>query len=240
MPKLTTTEFVSRAKQIHGDKIDFSMVKYKNNKTKVNLKCDICGYEWNVCPCSILKGHGCSKCAIRKQAERQRKTKEDFIKRAQELHGKDRYDYSLIEYKTNFIKVKIICLRCGMCFEQTPSNHLQGNGCPYCARNRKLTTDQFIKKAQRIHGDKIDFSKVKYVNSQTKVLLRCNVCGYEWWAISNNAPPLWVEYFTVVYLCCCESNFHFTSPFFESFTNFINSSAKALARFSSSATKSNP
>ena len=43
MLRLTTAKFVSRAKQIHGDKIDFSMVKYKNSKTKVKVKCKKCG-----------------------------------------------------------------------------------------------------------------------------------------------------------------------------------------------------
>ena len=147
MPRLTTTEFISRARQIHGDKIDFSMAEYKNSDAKVRLKCNVCGHEWETKASHVLSGHGCPKCAVRRRAERQRKTREEFIRQAQEVHGKDRYDYSLVEYKKNSVKVKIICLRCGMCFEQTPSDHLQGCGCPYCAGRRKLTTEQFIKKA---------------------------------------------------------------------------------------------
>ena len=36
------------------------------------------------------------------------KTTEQFIIQAKEVHG-DHYDYSLVDYKTNKIKVKIIC-----------------------------------------------------------------------------------------------------------------------------------
>lgn len=35
MKKLTTNEFINKAKEIHGDKYDYSKVEYKTNKTKV-------------------------------------------------------------------------------------------------------------------------------------------------------------------------------------------------------------
>lgn len=37
--------------------------KYVNNKTKVHCRCKICGYEWKPVPSSLLRGHGCPKCA---------------------------------------------------------------------------------------------------------------------------------------------------------------------------------
>lgn len=40
---------------------------YINNKTKIHAKCLICGFEWDVVPASLLNGHGCPKCARRKQ-----------------------------------------------------------------------------------------------------------------------------------------------------------------------------
>ena len=48
-----------------------------------------------------------------------RLTTKEFIERAKAIHG-DKYDYSLVEYKTNLDKVKIICKNCGKVFEQTP------------------------------------------------------------------------------------------------------------------------
>ena len=45
-------------------------------------------------------------------------TTEEFIKRAKEIHG-DKYDYSLVEYKGIYEKVKIICPIHGL-FEQSP------------------------------------------------------------------------------------------------------------------------
>lgn len=40
-----------------------------------------------------------------------------------------------------------------------------------------LTQEEFIRRAKGIHGDKYDYSKVEYVNSETKVTLICPVHG---------------------------------------------------------------
>ena len=37
----------------------------------------------------------------------------------------------------------------------------------------KLTTEEFIKRAQEVHGDRYDYSKVEYVNIYTKVCITC-------------------------------------------------------------------
>lgn len=42
---------------------------------------------------------------------------------------------------------------------------------------KKPTTEQFIEKAKSIHGGKYDYSKVEYINSQTKVTIVCPIHG---------------------------------------------------------------
>ena len=63
----------------------------------------------------------------------QRKTTEEFVRRAKEIHG-DKYDYSKVVYFNNSTKVCIICPKHGE-FWQTPANHISYNGCPHCKRN---------------------------------------------------------------------------------------------------------
>ena len=53
-----------------------------------------------------------------------------FVEKAKRVHG-DKYDYSKVEYKRNNKKVCIICPIHGE-FWQTPSCHLQGQGCNSC------------------------------------------------------------------------------------------------------------
>ena len=41
----------------------------------------------------------------------------------------------------------------------------------------KSTTSEFIQKAERVHGDRFDYSLVSYINNTTKVLIRCRKHG---------------------------------------------------------------
>lgn len=50
---------------------------------------------------------------------------------------------------------------------------------------RKLTTETFIEKARKVHGNKYDYSKVNYINSQTKVCIICPEHG-EFWQTPNS------------------------------------------------------
>ena len=62
MKKITTEEFINRAKKVHGDKYDYSKVEYKNAHTKVCIICPIHGEFWQI-PNAHLQGQGCYKCS---------------------------------------------------------------------------------------------------------------------------------------------------------------------------------
>lgn len=49
----------------------------------------------------------------------------------------------------------------------------------------RLTTEEFIERARKLHGDEYDYSKVKYVNIETEVCIICNKHG-EFWQTPNN------------------------------------------------------
>jgi hypothetical protein len=169
--KLTTEKFIERAKEIHGDKYDYSKVNYKNNKTKVTIICKKHG-EFLQKSSNHLRGYGCLDC----YNDNKRLTTKEFIKRAKEIHG-DRYDYSKVDYKNSYSKITIICPNHGE-FLQTPSEHLRGSGCFNCgSNNKKLTTEEFIKRAKEIHGDRYDYSKVDYKNSYSKITVICKKHG---------------------------------------------------------------
>lgn len=102
----------------------------------------------------------------------QKTTTAEFIAKAKAIHG-DRYDYSLVDYKRNCIKVKIICKEHGV-FEQTPNNHLNGKGCGKCARpNFGITADGYIDKVRKIHGNKYNYSKTKYRRMIDRIIITC-------------------------------------------------------------------
>lgn len=45
---------------------------------------------------------------------------------------------------------------------------------------KKSNKEEFIKKAKQVHGDKYDYSKVNYINSQTKVCIISSEHGEFW------------------------------------------------------------
>ena len=102
-------------------------------------------------------------------------TREEFIDKAIAVHG-SRYDYSLVEYKRAHSKVVIVCKEHGK-FTVTPNNHLSGQNCQKCIGNKQLTTDEFILKSHVVHGNKYDYSLVRYTSNKLKVTIICPIHG---------------------------------------------------------------
>lgn len=113
-----------------------------------------------------------------------KKTTEQFIEEAKKIHG-NKFNYSKSEYKNAHTKVCIICPEHGEFF-QSPISHLRGDKCPSCSGNKKLTSEQFIKKSNEIHNNKFDYSKVDYKNNSTKVCIICPEHGEFWMQPSNH------------------------------------------------------
>lgn len=178
--KLTTEEFVQKAREVHGDKYDYSKVEYKGATTKICIICPEHG-EFEQKPCMHLYGNGCFSCGVASRSSNNRSNNDIFIRKSREVHG-DKYDYSKVEYKNATTKVCIICREDSHGeFFQVPSSHLRGVGCPLCGitKNKGLkTTKDFIKDARRVHGGKYDYSKVEYKDSTTKVCIICNEKGH--------------------------------------------------------------
>ena len=166
-------EFIIKSKLVHGDKYDYSQVVYVNNKTKVKIVCFKHGV-FKQKPADHLQNHGCKICGYNDSRKSLLLTTEDFIERSKLIHD-DLYDYSLVDYKGMHIKIKIICPIHGV-FEQRPDDHLHNHKCALCSE-RKSSTNEFIKKAQKVHGNKYDYSLVNYKNAGTKVKIICPVHG---------------------------------------------------------------
>ena len=139
--KLTTKDFVKRAKLLHGDKYDYSKVEYKGMHIKVCIICPIHGEFWQTPSCHLKTG-GCEKCGIEKRTTLRTMSKADFIRKAIEIHG-SKYDYSKLVYKGSDKKVCIICPIHGE-FWQIANDHLRGSHCPSCSvRMSKPENDIF-------------------------------------------------------------------------------------------------
>ena len=177
--KLTNESFKERARQIHGNKYDYSRVEYgKNNKEKVCIICPEHGEFWQR-PNRHLSGDGCPYCCKNKKL-----TQEEFIERVNLIYNY-KYDFSKSVYTNTDTKVKCLCSEHGE-FWQTPHHLLQGVACERCGTERaskikiEYSAGSFEEKARKVHGDKYDYSKVKYINCNTKVCIICPEHGEFW------------------------------------------------------------
>ena len=150
-------EFIKNAKKIHGNNYDYSKVIYKNSQTHVIIICNTCGHECSITPSNHLKGKGCKKCGHIKQSLTVRnRQKKLFLAKAKKLYN-DRYDYSYDEYEYAEEKIKILCKKHHIFFEQTPVGHLHGTGCPLCSPISKGELEIF----NILNDMKIDFVQQK-------------------------------------------------------------------------------
>ena len=166
--------FIEKSHIKHSHKYDYSKVEYINNKTKVCIICPEHGEFWQI-PRNHIQGNGCPKCAKISTQLKQKLGNDLFINKSKQIHN-DKYDYSKVEYINNKTKVCIICPEHGE-FWITPTHHIDNKrGCPKC-NERIFNTESFIKKANKVHNNKYDYSKTIYNGYENKVIIICSVHG---------------------------------------------------------------
>ena len=133
--------FIQKAKEIHGDKYDYSKSFYQKSIIPVEIICPIHG-SFLMRPHNHLKGQGCPLCANKEKGAYRKNNTENFIERATKKHN-GKYDYSKVEYVNNHTKVCIICPEHGE-FWQKPNDHLRGIGCFQCGRKYNLAEKEVL------------------------------------------------------------------------------------------------
>lgn len=182
--RLTTEEFIRRAKVIHGEKYIYDKTVYVNQKTIVTITCRKHGDFSQIAGNHInpLQKNGCPYCAREHQNDGTRKTTEQFIKESKEYYGENRFDYSKTIYVNAKTPVILIChekdkdgIEHGE-FPVNPHNHLSAhnhNGCPICGEHLPSNTKTFIQMANRVHNGKYTYENTVYINAHEKVIITC-------------------------------------------------------------------
>lgn len=184
----TFESFIKKAEKVHGKRYDYSKSIYLGAREKLEIICREHGSFWSA-PTNHHRGKGCPKCGDRLIGlKRRAEAKRTFEVRARSIHGA-KYDYSKVKYVRASDNVEIICPSHGS-FMQQPASHIQGTGCTKCSdefrlsrasdisrehhrKTRKIREANFLEKAKEFHGDKYDYSLVRYKNTNTKVKIIC-------------------------------------------------------------------
>ena len=159
--------------------------KYRNQQSKVRVKCSIDGFEWDAWPENLLKGHGCPKCSASAASRLYAKEHTVFI---HELATINPNITVLGQYKNRTTKLRCRCLVDGNEWMAAPAGLLSGQGCPECKRDvlrkRAKSQEQFQSEMHDINQD-VDIVG-QYKNAYTKITCRCKTCGHMWDAWPTN------------------------------------------------------
>lgn len=174
--KLTLKDSIVKARESHGEKYDYSLVKYELVTDEVSITCPGHGPFTQIW-INHYRGQGCPKCAIEERSESQTLTRDEFISRSRQVHG-DKYDYTQTELARYRDKVEIVCPKHGSFLQSCENHYSSGAGCPECGLEQmieKQSSDinEFTTKAREVHGGKYDYTQGIYVNSKTKLTIIC-------------------------------------------------------------------
>lgn len=170
LTRLSHDEFVERAKSVHGDTYDLSLINYDGMGKKVKVVCKVHGTFSVRAGNFIYKKTGCSRCKNLKTSERSRRSLQSYAEACSVKHG-GRFTYVDLTYKNSAAYLTIVCHQHGE-FQQLARDHLRGVGCVKCS---KPVFDQqsFLRAASTTHDEKYDYSNAVYVSAFEKVKIVC-------------------------------------------------------------------
>jgi len=185
-PQKTHEQFCSELSKIHPSIIPLE--DYKGITTKIKFQCLVCKCVFEVTPAGIMKWKGCSNCErIEKEKSKisvRKKSKEEILEetrkqKATELAAMTFDAFDVIgTYVNAKTPVEVKCKKCNYIWPALPGNIRKNLGCPKCANNLRKDDEQF----KREIAEKIPSITIigEYINSKTRILTRCDRCGYEW------------------------------------------------------------
>lgn len=151
------------------------MEEYVNAKTPILHKCIAHNIEWKPYPEVVLRGGGCSECWKEKLHNTHCRTHEQYIA---ELSLANPNVIAIGTYIDAITPILHKCLIDEYEWFTIPNSLLQGYGCPKCARNLQLTTQEYIERLHNINQNIVPLED--YKTAKTKILHRCLIDGYEW------------------------------------------------------------
>jgi hypothetical protein len=194
--RLNTKSFIALAKSRHGDIYDYSKTVYKTAQIKVEVGCTIHGSFWLLPYCHTMASvsQGCRHCSWDKLASERVLSLQEFLDRANIVHGEGTYGYSQVNYVSSGTHVNIECPDHGL-FSQTPENHIYvGSGCPRCQHRHSSPQQEIEAFLKSVGADYMSNTRAiispkeidSYIPSH-KLALEFN--GMYWHSLNGTEPP---------------------------------------------------
>ena len=168
--KEKTEQFILKCKERGlAENISFDEFVYNGSLIKSKFICKEHG-EFYMSPNNFLSGHSCPKCA-----KNSRYNKDEIIERLNNLYG-EKYSYDIPDNPRYDDYIIVNCIEHGE-FKIKLGSLLSGKGCRKCAKNKPMTTSEYVGRCKKIMPENTIFDKTEYINFQTKTLFTCPIHG---------------------------------------------------------------
>lgn len=137
--RISNYDFISRVSILNSDIEIIS--DYKGANQTISVKCKKCGHVWETKAENLLQGRGCPKCALKKSADKRRKTTEEYKGELFSIHPNLTV---LGEYTGDNQKIKVQCNVCNYTWEPKAGSLLRSWGCKRCSRSGTSYIEQCI------------------------------------------------------------------------------------------------
>lgn len=160
--------FLQRAKEIHNDKYDYSLINEINHKNKLPIICKQHGVFYQQIY-EHLRGNGCPCCVGRKKY-----TFDEFIDRLTQ-NNNNKYNYETLINKElyNTTKLELFCQKHNKFFQTTVKRHLNGDICPLCKQEIEERKQVFIKQANEKYSNHYQYHKINYIDNHSQINIVC-------------------------------------------------------------------
>ena len=178
--RMSSEEFIRRAKSEVCEKLDYSEVKLDKATDKVTIICSLHGKFKIVATTFLHKKKGCPSCALQNRDNKKRLTQGEFDRKVRLFHG-ERYQYDFSEYANQRSILNVKCKKHGK-FSITAANFMNGRGCRDCgieaaSQKKRLSTKEWVAKAKSVHGNRYDYSKSNYLGAHQYITITCSTHG---------------------------------------------------------------
>ena len=163
---------------VHGYQLH-NVSEYMSTTDTLTVECS----EHGQFTCQVsyfLDNHKCQRCYHDNQFGKFRVSENEWLTRSKAIH-QDKYCYKKSKYTGTVNAVEIECPIHGI-FVQNAGVHMRGHGCSKCSneknqQNLTFTAEEFIEKANLIHQNKYDYTKIVYSGGRNRVKIICPTHG---------------------------------------------------------------
>lgn len=173
----TFSEFLTRARNKHGDIYEYDENSYGGIAKPLNICCQTHGWFSQPGYVHLRAKVGCPNCTDRIPLEHT-----EVARRIFELHGES-LDYSLMNFQNTHTPLMLRCIKHDHIYESLLHNLLKdnkGNGCRVCALEsaseaNSITFEEFKERANKVYGGVYAYKN--YINMTSLVTCTCKNHG---------------------------------------------------------------